>query len=197
MVRKLEKHRTVNVRVGDMQAEIDEEIAPLIRELWKAGIDTSNSCQETRPGIVWIEFATAEDAARFLNVVAEYEEGAEGLYARITGRWGGCEHSSPPWEYDALPEDLGLVEAFLDDDEIDEWHEGEVEFRFSMSVRFPRSDFPAVLARMSRYNEAREKQARAPADAAGVGGEDAGRDADSTPGLPQGVGSVLVQAGAG
>lgn len=192
MARRAEKHRTVKVQVGEMQADIDEEIAPLIRELWKAGIDTFNSCQENRPGIVWVQFATADDAARFLNVVTEYDEEPDGLYARVTGRWDGCEHSAPPWEYDALPEDLGLVETFLDD-EIDEWHEGEVEFRFTMSVRFPRSDFPAVLARMSRYNQASEKQAHVPADAAGASDEDETPGSDSTAAAGDATGRVLVQ----
>lgn len=154
MARRNEKHRTVKVQVGGMEAEIDEEIAPLIRELWKAGIDTLNCCQENRPGIIWVQFATAEDTAAFLDIVAEYDEEPDGLYARITGRWDGCEHSPPPWDYHALPEDLALVEADPDDDEGEEWHQGEPDFLFLMSVRFPRNDYPAVLARMVRHNEA-------------------------------------------
>jgi hypothetical protein len=133
----------------------------LIREVWRAGIGTLNSCQENRPGIIWIQFASADAAAAFLDIVTEYEEEADSLYNRITGRWDVPEHSAPAWEYHALPEDLGLVEMFTDDDEIDQWHEGEVEFLFTMSVRFPRSDFPAVLARMVRHNQERERLAHA------------------------------------
>lgn len=190
MARRVGKHKTVQVRVGEMRADIDEEIAPLIRELWRAGIDTLNSCQENRPGIVWVQFATADDAAMFLNVVAEYDEEPDGLYARITGRSDRCEHSPPPWDYHALPEDLGLIEAFLDDDEIDEWHEGESEFLFNMSVRFPRCDFPAVLARLVRYNEEREKLA---SDAAG---ENGGDEACPRPAVADAGGNVIVQAAA-
>ena len=47
------KHKTVQVKYKDMIAEIDEEIAPLILEIWKADINTDNSCQ-ANPDEDWI-----------------------------------------------------------------------------------------------------------------------------------------------
>lgn len=43
-------HRAIRVCVGEMDELIDEEIAPLIRELWLAGIETHMSCQEAPEG---------------------------------------------------------------------------------------------------------------------------------------------------
>ncbi len=165
MVRRVGKHRTVRVSVGEMEADIDEEIVPLVRELWRAGIETVNSCQENRPGIIWIQFATTDDAANFLDIVAEYEEGEDTLYNRAMGRWDGGEFPASDWDYAALPEDRGLVEGFTEDDEVEEWHEGLTDAFFSVSVRFPRSDFPAVLARMARYNRRCEQPGHAPGEA--------------------------------
>jgi hypothetical protein len=39
-------HPTVLVQVGEMVADIDVELAPLITELWKAQLFTTRSCQE-------------------------------------------------------------------------------------------------------------------------------------------------------
>jgi hypothetical protein len=47
---------------------IDVEIAPLTEALWERGIETLNSCQDNGDNHqVWIEFATPDDASRFLN----------------------------------------------------------------------------------------------------------------------------------
>ncbi len=79
-------HRQVTVQVGDWQAEIDEGIAPLIQEIWRAGIETFMSCQQDFHGWIWIQFADVKNAVAFLNVVAPYEEATEGpdtLYSRM------------------------------------------------------------------------------------------------------------------
>src|SRR5262245_30555937 len=78
-------HRQVPVAWQGREEEVDEELAPLLLALWKAGIDTCNSCQENRPGVVWIEFPTSLDAQAFLNLVAQYpsEDEAGTLYGRI------------------------------------------------------------------------------------------------------------------
>src|SRR5262245_12701217 len=65
-------HKQVPIQWGIRRAEVDEGLAPLILALWRAGIDTVNSCQENRPGVVWVEFASTFDAERFLSLVACY-----------------------------------------------------------------------------------------------------------------------------
>lgn len=38
-------HKQAHIRVGERQADVDVKIAPLISELWRAGINTVASCQ--------------------------------------------------------------------------------------------------------------------------------------------------------
>ena len=71
------QHKQVAIEWRGRRAEVDEEMAPLILALWRAGISTTLSCQENRPGIAWIAFATPEDARRFLNRVAVYPDAAD------------------------------------------------------------------------------------------------------------------------
>jgi hypothetical protein len=149
------EHKQITVQVGEREAEIDEAIAPLIRELWKADIETRHSCQESLPGITWISFATAYDAEKFLDIVAEYDEDPHSLYGRITGRWHCPGRVAPIWEYDAYAHDCNLVEEPINENEVEEWHEGAPAFVFSIAVRFPRSDYPEVLAKMVQHNERR------------------------------------------
>jgi hypothetical protein len=134
---------------------VDEGLAPLILALWRADIDTVNSCQENRPGVVWVEFALTFDAERFLSLVACYPSDDdlrdtpfwETLYGRITG----CG-SDQDWEYDAHVMDWG-VEKELVDDEVVVTNVGPADFGFSVSIRFPVADLPAVLKRVEESFE--------------------------------------------
>lgn len=149
------RHPTVLLRIGEQEAEIDVEIAPLIEQIWTAGIETTNSCQENQPGMAWIEFLTAIDAADFLNAVAgEYSNEFDSLYNRIAHGWeplasrpvGWCEYSLHPW-------DASVEQKWVNEDEIDEAPTGPPEFVFSVSVRFPRTDIPLLIERMRASNE--------------------------------------------
>jgi hypothetical protein len=143
-------HRQVPVVWQGREAEVDEELAPLILALWKAGIATCNSCQENRPGVVWIEFLTAFDAQEFLDLVAEHPSEAavggvpfwETLYGRIMGYAGDQD-----WEYDTYPHNWA-VEEDLVGDEVIERCTGPADIGFFVSVRFPRTDLPLVLKRV-------------------------------------------------
>ena len=111
------EHEQMLVKVDGQQALIDRGIAPLIEELWKADIDTYNSCEENQPGIMWIQFATVRDGERFLNIVTRYAEGSECLYNRITQYWSSDEATEERfWDYHALPSDFHLDEVFDDDE---------------------------------------------------------------------------------
>lgn len=66
-------HKGVWVEHGDMAAEIDELLAPLIKTMWKLGIKTIESCQgtptEKNPndnGWCRIYFMGVEEARKFL-----------------------------------------------------------------------------------------------------------------------------------
>lgn len=71
------------VVLGEKRAEIDEMIAPLIREMWIAGLSTVMSCQEEYRETAWIEFSFIDELEKFVNVVAEYDVNSHSMYARI------------------------------------------------------------------------------------------------------------------
>ena len=154
------RHKTVLVRWKDQSAYIDKRIAPLILELWKAEIATVNSCEENRPGWMWIEFLYVTDAERFLNIVARYEHGIRSFYNRIRQAWEfGDRPLTDAWEYDVYPFDLSVEETEVDG-AISESSSGPSDFVFSMCVRFPRSDYHKLLYRMRRYNRGTTKPTR-------------------------------------
>ena len=151
--RNRRQHKTVSVKWDGFEARIDKNIALLIKELWKAGLFTFNSCEENRPGIVWIEFACVAEAEAFLNIVARYEEGVDTLYNRIRLAWSHYDGIIPgAWEYDVLPMDYSVDQRFLKDGSIEESSTGPSEFLFSMSIRFPKEDYQILLERMSAFN---------------------------------------------
>src|SRR5258706_413246 len=46
-------HKQVKVKANGREAMVDVGIAPLIKQLWLAGIDTWMSCENRRPGAAW------------------------------------------------------------------------------------------------------------------------------------------------
>jgi hypothetical protein len=69
-------HPTVRVKVADQEADIDEQIAPLIRLMWERGIDTKFCCQDygesmddpSKNGWMYVQF-DPENMCKFLDLV--------------------------------------------------------------------------------------------------------------------------------
>ena len=139
-------HATVTVEVGSWCEEIDEALAPLIRQIWIAGIETDMSCQETEPGIAWIEFPGIEALFRFLNLVTRYESGVDTLYNRIRYQLTG-PMSAPVWEYQ-----LNLMDLFEGQEE--QTNDGLTYFDATVGVYFPATDIPVLLERLQAINNA-------------------------------------------
>jgi hypothetical protein len=85
-------------------AEVDEGIADLILESWRAGLPTGLSCQDNM-GRIWIMFVDAEAAQVFLHIAAlEVSTDPASLYNRIAPFDEGedwqtfCEERA--WHYD-------------------------------------------------------------------------------------------------
>ncbi|MFO1045411.1 MAG: hypothetical protein U0941_26835 [Planctomycetaceae bacterium] len=138
------RHETITVIVENRRGEIDLEIAPLIREIWLAGIETMMSCQEVSPGIAWIEFPDVEELLRFLNRVTPYEPGIDTLYNRI------CHQivdptSRPHWEYH-----LNLWDMFQGQEE--QRDHGEVSFFATVGVYFPKLEITLLIERLRFFN---------------------------------------------
>jgi hypothetical protein len=141
------EHKQIMIKYGDMEAEVDEGIAPLILEMWKADIMTFMSCENNGDeynnlgDVVWVlidEF----DVSPFLNFILGNRE-RDGLYYRANMQ----TESEDDWMYDVLIDDLSLV---IRNDEVD--YDGPPEMGFRVSIRFPVSDYPEVLRRMSEFN---------------------------------------------
>jgi hypothetical protein len=150
-------HPQVHIRHGDQEADIDEELVPLILELWKAGLVTESSCQEDLDGRVYIHFGAAGDAERFLNIVArDADESLESIYNRIAV-WDEPEEweafrTDRMWHFAAGARDWG---AFQEEDaqgKLVVRRTGPVDFYFSVAAMFPRSDLAEVTERMRRHN---------------------------------------------
>lgn len=155
MARRIEPHKTVHIMWGQWEGDIDEGIAPLIHELWKAGLLTLNSCEENQPGIMWIEFADVPAAETFLDIVTEYDPSPDSLYSRIRFGWTQRRKDDVPgtWLFDVGLDDMAVEYMEIDEDTIDERSTGPCSFIFSLSVRFPETDYPTLLNRMMVFNK--------------------------------------------
>jgi len=124
---------------SNLRIEVDEGIAPLLQAIWNLGINTCNSCQENKPGIVWIEFLAAEDAEAFLTRIISgldplnCPEADNWLYSRIIGAKEGWQYTAHPHDTrEYIDEDSGIME--LDASE-------PCGIALSVSVRFPVGDY--------------------------------------------------------
>ncbi|HQP38773.1 MAG TPA: hypothetical protein PLI95_26490, partial [Polyangiaceae bacterium] len=86
-------HTAVRVERDGEPFAIDELIAPLVAEVWKAGISTVDSCQGEPEGWVRIAFPSSIDLGRFLDATAPparelrtLHDRAETCQRRWTGR---------------------------------------------------------------------------------------------------------------
>lgn len=161
MVTPITDHPQIRIEHGDFAAEVDEEIAPLLLDLWRLDLWTVLSCQDNDGGKVWIAFSDALAAERFVTIAAgdpKDEPEIESLYNRVVGAWQpeiDDEESfwkERVWRYDVNVDDFNVEFDF----------EAEVERRLGppnivlgISVRFPRGDLDEVAARVRAAVDAR------------------------------------------
>ena len=129
-------HPTVTLAYFGETVEIDQEVAPLLQDVWRLGIPTLSSCQDD-DGMVELMFY-GEHALRFLDVVsygAPHDDAADDdplefgmLFWRIAPSESLTFDSDRRWRYHTS------VWRSLPDHRI----------RFTTSVRFPRDDLPTV-----------------------------------------------------
>jgi len=133
-------HKQVSVEYLDGSLiEVDKELVELLSLIWSHGIATYNSCQENQPGSAWIEFATSDDAVKFLNLAASYpEDGDDKPWNTLYGRIAGFGSQSD-WVYNTHPLNLGVEEEIIEDNVISKYA-GKNDFEFSISIRFPVED---------------------------------------------------------
>jgi hypothetical protein len=169
-------HPQVRISHEGIEAEVDEEIAPLIVALWRIDCLTTLSCQDNF-GRVWIQFDTGDDAEHFLSAAASAFDADRGsLYQRIVASYGksSCEvragHAErypdragkdidagrdDDWWFSVTADDLAL-----DEDEEPPADAPKAEIALSISVRFPRSDYDEVVRRIEARELTTGKNAR-------------------------------------
>jgi hypothetical protein len=180
------RHRQVSVQVGPWQADVDEGIAPLIRELRRAGVETLKSCQQNKRGRVWLCFPAACEAERFLNLVARFVDGYDQLYWRMKADSQNVG-PLPDWEYAVNIEDRALLEEVANDS-VYYSYDPPPAFVFSVSVRFPPQDLPTVLRRLREHNALAAGRNGQPAGRNGQAGGEASGPAEEVPSVSAAAG---------
>jgi hypothetical protein len=150
------RHNQVHITVDDRDAEVDEGVAPVIEACWRLGIETVVSCQENRPEMMWVNFASALDASAFLEaILPKIDDSLEGLYYRAIGLRDAedCDvfRRERVWQWSTSVQDINTSD---DLDENDAFPPRRPFFWFDVSVRFPEDDYPVVLERLRRAADA-------------------------------------------
>lgn len=165
---RVRTHPATVVAHGDLTAEVDLELAPLVLETWRAGITTIHSCQDVgenlaglavdlphladvvrrEAGRASIGFAGLDGLLAFLDALANAGP-RDGFYERIA-HWA----SPDAWQLALGTRDVGL-EVDTDDRRGGLAPDGTPWSRFaalSFQVRFPRSDVGEMTDRMGHHS---------------------------------------------
>jgi len=128
-------HNGKVVAVGDQVAWIDEGLAELVYLIWRAGVQTDESCQDLGAdgAVALLGFPDADELRSFLRLAVPYDEAPGGLYDRASG-CNLAPDAEGCWEYSCFQKHL----RWYDPDE-------GVGYRLPMAVIFPTSDIPALV----------------------------------------------------
>ena len=128
--------------------DVDEGIANLLKAIWNYGIKTCNSCQENKPGTIWIEFISTEDVEAFLTRVisgldpVNSPDADDWLYSRIMGANGGWQYTAHPHDArEYIDEEKGIMELSASE---------PCGIALSISIRFPVGDYERLLDLVGR-----------------------------------------------
>lgn len=160
-------HPQVRVAVGEWAAEVDEAIAPLIRELWRAGWETQGSCECcTLPGAtdkVWVEFVHPYPLGGFIDAVSTPRNPSIGLRLRWAWWWfiQACtldrieRYFVPP----SFTDPRALWEYHVRVDDVDTGtRKPLVIYTTAFAVLFSGAELPSVVAAMRAYNDRAGKE---------------------------------------
>ena len=150
-------HPTIPVTYNNEQVEIDEALAPLITEIWKAGIGTWMSCQETEIGIAWIEFDSVDDLSKFVNIVISYDVHPDSPYNRIEWNSNHLGAALPDWEFR-----FNLMD--ITDPDSTRIVGGKVDFVPAVGAYFPHEDIDMMVAKLREYNACNSISAATPVE---------------------------------
>jgi hypothetical protein len=132
-MKNIESHKTTHIKYENIEADIDTEIAPLIKELWKADMPTLASCECNIDDKVWIQFDNPYTAAYFLSIV---------LCSRSFKKEIFCENHTDSWHYCCHPYYIKKEAHGI---------KGEV-IEFATCVYFPRVHLERVFTQVKLNN---------------------------------------------
>ena len=190
-------HPATVVVHGDLAAEVDLELAPLVLEIWRAGLETIHSCQDVGENLVdlavhlphlagivqretgraSIGFPDAEAVLAFLDALANAGPRDE-LYERMA-HWA----SPAAWQLVLGIQDQGLEReeakgpGRMAPDGTPLSHFAAASFQ----VRFPRSDAAEMTQRMRLHNRGEPVALGRPTWAALAIPDDSAADDPATP----------------
>ncbi|MEO5679042.1 MAG: hypothetical protein ABIS47_05165 [Acidimicrobiales bacterium] len=161
-------HPATLISHGAWSAEVDVELAPLVLQIWKAGIPTIHSCQDVGENI-----ATLTHRLPHLADVARRERGRASLgFADVDGLLSFHDllanaglrddfyerllHWASPAAWQCT---IGLRDLGLEEDEVPRAPDGTPSSRLaavSFQVRLPRADIAEATARLERHHRGEE-----------------------------------------
>jgi len=145
-------HSTVPIQWDGKSAKVDAKIAPLVLEMWRAGIETYQSCQSNPPGWVWLQFEASQDLERFLTILARHI-GDDNVSRRM--EFGYNRPDGPNgkhWWYRVVAEDISL-EDLPTDSRVPRCE--PPLFALLLNVHFPRTDLEKVFQALREHNQLR------------------------------------------
>lgn len=135
--------KQVILKHNGVAVPMEKFIAPLISELWKAGIETDLSYENKKyEDNVGIHFSSLKNGKKFINIVGKKAD--KQLLTRI--------NPGP-----------GIQDGWLYNTSVKcKPHDRSDKFTLSLLVRFPQKDFETVLKQFKSYNEQKEKTEDSP-----------------------------------
>jgi hypothetical protein len=142
-------HETVTMSHCGQMIRIDRNIAPLISEIWRLGLETINSCENNVPeNYMWIEFANEASLRQLLDIVLINESGQSELYKKISdypysypNAWQITIHYDTESDIDVSTSECSDMKVY------------QRELEGSFSVRFPVTDYDTVLEKFFQYSD--------------------------------------------
>jgi hypothetical protein len=158
MIDKDNYHPLRTVRVGSRSANVDEQLAPLITELWMNGFATMSSCQDggegladlarqqahlatyadLRRGFAYVDF-TVHSGLTFLTAVANAGP-RDAFYVRMV-------HWAAPDAWDASVK--------VDDDAASDERRESAFGLWMLQIHFPKYDIPEITRRLVNFRAGR------------------------------------------
>jgi hypothetical protein len=144
-------HTEVLVRHGALRAQIDEKIAPLVLETWKADVETVSSCQDSFDGpshwflgTIQLTFASLADAQKWLRIVVT-QTGKDALGYPTEAKKSKSDRLGWRWHWTADPYNAAYQRK-----------RGEVVgapvLDCMVHVFFPSKDLSKVIERLKAHN---------------------------------------------